>query len=81
MERDIEKVPDNISETHPTVVVCVPRLFEKMYTKIIEGLKTAPSIRQKIFWWAIKVGRNYSLHSINGEKIPLKNVDDSPSHN
>ena len=34
----IEKVPENLVETHPSIVVCVPRLFEKMYTKIIEGV-------------------------------------------
>ena len=28
-----------------------------MYSKIIEGLKTAPSIRRKLFYWAIGIGR------------------------
>jgi long-chain acyl-CoA synthetase len=67
----IEQVPANLQEAKPTVVLSVPRLYEKMHARIIEGLKTAPSIRQKIFWWAIKVGRNHSTHSINGQKIPF----------
>lgn len=67
----IEQVPANLQEAKPTVVLSVPRLYEKMHARIIEGLKTAPSARQKIFWWAIDVGRNYSMLSIAGEKIPF----------
>ena len=66
----IEQVPANLQEAKPTVVLSVPRLYEKMHARIIEGLKSAPSLRQKIFWWAIDVGRNHSMLSIAGEKIP-----------
>ena len=67
----IEQVPANLQEARPTVVLSVPRLYEKMHARIIEGLKSAPAARQKIFWWAIEVGRNYSILSIAGEKIPF----------
>ncbi len=53
----IETVADNLGETNPSIVVSVPRLFEKMYNKINDGLKTAPSIRRKIFKWAYSVGK------------------------
>ena len=67
----IEQVPANLQEAKPTVVLSVPRLYEKMHARIIEGLKSAPAARQKIFWWAIDVGRNYSMLSIVGKKIPF----------
>jgi len=54
---NIDTVSDNLGEISPTVVLSVPRLYEKMYSKITEGLKTAPSIRRKLFYWAIGVGR------------------------
>ena len=47
----IETVGENLAEVSPTYVLCVPRIFEKMYSKILLGLKSAPRIRQKIFWW------------------------------
>jgi len=67
----IEQVPANLQEAKPTIVLSVPRLYEKMHARIIEGVKSAPAIRQNIFWWAIDVGRNYSMLSIAGEKIPF----------
>jgi long-chain acyl-CoA synthetase len=64
-------VPANLQEAKSTIVLSVPRLYEKMHAKIIQGLKSAPATRQKIFWWAIEVGRNFSMLSIVGEKIPF----------
>ena len=45
----IEKVPENLSEIGPTVVTSVPRLYEKMYSRIKDSLKGAPAIRRKLF--------------------------------
>ena len=56
----IETVAENLVETSPSVVVSVPRLFEKMYNKIVDGLKTAPKVRSKLFWWAYNVGKETS---------------------
>jgi len=67
----IETVPENLQEAKPTVVLSVPRLYEKMHARIIEGLKSAPAIRQKIFYWAISVGRDYSTLSLSKQPIPF----------
>ncbi|HMY37328.1 MAG TPA: AMP-binding protein, partial [bacterium] len=40
----IEKVPQNMGEINPTVMTAVPRLYEKMYDRVKEGLSTAPPI-------------------------------------
>ena len=53
----IETVADNLTETSPTIVVSVPRLFEKMNNKILDGLKTAPKLRKKIFDFAYNTGK------------------------
>ncbi|HMV26155.1 MAG TPA: long-chain fatty acid--CoA ligase, partial [bacterium] len=54
----IEKVPQNMGEINPTVMTAVPRLYEKMYDRVKEGLSTAPPIRRKIFEWALGVGKS-----------------------
>jgi long-chain acyl-CoA synthetase len=56
----METIAKNMAELKPTIVVCVPRVFEKIHTKIIEGLKSAPKIRRKLFYWALNIGKKYS---------------------
>lgn len=53
----IDKVADNMLETHPTIMTSVPRLYEKMYNRVVEKVSTDSPLKQKIFWWAIKVGK------------------------
>ncbi|NOZ75304.1 MAG: long-chain fatty acid--CoA ligase, partial [FCB group bacterium] len=52
----IDTVAENMGEVHPTVMTSVPRLYEKMYAKVLDKVSNDPPIRQKIFWWALGVG-------------------------
>lgn len=56
----IDTVRDNLLEVRPTIVTTVPRLFERMYNRIMKQLEDAPPIRKKIFDWAVGVGRRYA---------------------
>jgi long-chain acyl-CoA synthetase len=53
----VEQVPANMAEVRPTLMCSVPRLYEKMYARVNEKVAGDPPIRQKIFRWAIGVGR------------------------
>lgn len=55
----IEAITKNLLEVKPTLMASVPRIYEKIYSKVMDGIHTAPPLRQKIFNWAIKVGREY----------------------
>ena len=52
----IEKVAENMGEVHPTVMTSVPRLYEKMYTKINIKVEEGSPLKRKIFRWSLKVG-------------------------
>lgn len=56
----IETVAQNLIEVKPTILTTVPRLFERIYSKIIKNVENQPEKKQKIFWWAIEVGREYA---------------------
>jgi long-chain acyl-CoA synthetase len=55
----IEKVATNLMEVKPTVMTAVPRLFERIYSKIRKGVDASPEKKQKIFNWAISIGTEY----------------------
>ncbi|MFO7445154.1 MAG: long-chain fatty acid--CoA ligase, partial [Ignavibacteriaceae bacterium] len=56
----IDTVAQNLIEAKPTLITTVPRLFEKMYSRIIKNVESQPAAKQKIFHWAIKVGKEYA---------------------
>ena len=67
-----EKVVENMQEVKPTVMVSVPRLFEKIYSRIYEDVHQMSSIRSSIFHAAIATGREYiSRRYINPRPLGL----------
>ena len=55
----VTKIVENLAVVRPTVMGAVPRIFEKVYNKILEGAKSG-GLKQKIFEWAIAVGKQGS---------------------
>jgi long-chain acyl-CoA synthetase len=53
----IPKLVDNLAVVKPTIMAAVPRIFEKVYNKIIEGAKQGSPIKQRIFQWALATGK------------------------
>ncbi|MCK4904529.1 MAG: AMP-binding protein, partial [Candidatus Marinimicrobia bacterium] len=53
----IDTIGENMLEVGPTIVISVPRVFEKINAKVVDKVSNDPAIRQKIFWWAIGVGK------------------------
>lgn len=66
----IEKVATNLAEIKPTLMTAVPRLFERIYSKILKNVESQPEKKQKIFYWAIETGREYVIAKREG-KIPI----------
>jgi long-chain acyl-CoA synthetase len=67
----IAKVLEEVTEVKPTIFGSVPRIFEKAYAKIMSTVEQAPPIRQRIFRWAERVGREAVRHWQAGKPIPL----------
>ncbi len=69
----IELISQNILEVKPTIITTVPRLFERIYGRIIKNVEKEPVSKQKIFYWALEIGRKYSrLKRENSISIKLK---------
>jgi len=66
---NMETVAQNMEEVSPSVVICVPRFFEKMYNAVIKGVREGSAIKKKLFWWAINIGKDYVASQHAGDKI------------
>jgi long-chain acyl-CoA synthetase len=68
----IERLPANMVEVRPTVMVAVPRLYERLYARVLSAVEEASSLRQRIFWWAAGLGkRKYANHLAGKSDSPL----------
>ena len=67
----VEQVPANMAEVKPTVMSSVPRLYEKMFARVHEKVAGDPPLRQKIFRWAVGVGRENFRHFVDRTKPGL----------
>ncbi|HDR47179.1 MAG TPA: long-chain fatty acid--CoA ligase, partial [Geoalkalibacter subterraneus] len=55
----VNTVLDNIIEIKPTFIVSVPRLFEKIHSRIYESVHQSSPLKRQLFHRAIEVGREY----------------------
>jgi long-chain acyl-CoA synthetase len=66
----IDTVAQNLLEVHPTAMTSVPRMFEKIYAKILARGLAAGFPKRQIFLWALDVGRRWAERKDRGEHIP-----------
>ncbi|MBJ7881141.1 AMP-dependent synthetase/ligase [Gelidibacter salicanalis] len=62
----IDKMSDNLKEVKPNVMTAVPRLYEKVYDKIVAKGSELTGIKKKLFFWAIELGLKYEPYGANG---------------
>jgi len=65
----IDSVAANLVEVRPTVMTSVPRMFEKIYARIIERGLGAGFPKKQIFLWALGVGHDWAVR--RNEQRPL----------
>jgi len=64
----VQTVPQNILEVRPHVFVSVPRVYEKFQARVQDTIAAAPPVRQKLFHWAVGVGREALPWTLKGEQ-------------
>ena len=62
----IDTVPVNLQEVKPTIVLSVPRLYEKMYARVLETALTGGFVKKKIFFWARSVADRWASEKLAG---------------
>jgi len=65
----VDKLMENLSAIRPTFVGAVPRIFEKVYNKVIGGAKAQGGFKWAAFQWGLSVGKKVSAKKFAGEPI------------
>ena len=59
----IERLPANMVEVRPTVMGAVPRLYERVYARVLSAVEAGSPLKQRIFHWAAGLGaQKYGNH-------------------
>jgi long-chain acyl-CoA synthetase len=74
----VDTLIENLSEVQPTFMGAVPRIFEKVYNKVVSGAQEAGGLKLRIFHWSIRVGKRVSALRQQGKEpmglLALKNA-------
>jgi long-chain acyl-CoA synthetase len=65
-----DQVGDYLREVRPTIMTAVPRLFEKVYHRILKKGTAAGGWKERLFLWALRTGQRYAELKDKGEAVP-----------
>ncbi|MCA2986728.1 long-chain fatty acid--CoA ligase [Gemmatimonas sp.] len=64
----IDTVPVNMSEVKPSLMMSVPRLYEKIYARVLENAVSTGGLKKQIFFWAKRVGERWADEKLAGRE-------------
>ena len=77
--RSLDTLTDDLGRCRPTILLCVPRLWEKIYEKIQTGLRTASPVKRAVLGIAKLLGSSRivedRVYRDRGEGLPAKISD------
>ncbi len=65
---DFSKIQENMVEVRPTLIVSVPRLYEKIHAGILSKVGDASPVKRGLFGWAIGVARDNLAYVCEGRE-------------
>ncbi|MBP6670239.1 MAG: long-chain fatty acid--CoA ligase, partial [Gemmatimonadales bacterium] len=68
--QSVDTVSADLVEVRPTVVLSVPRLYEKIYAKVVEGAAASP-LKKRIFDWCRAAGEAWAETVLAGQPVPF----------
>ena len=66
----VDQLAEYLADVRPTIMTAVPRLFEKVYHRIVKKGRSAKGWRKSLFEWSLDVGREYAELRDRREPVP-----------
>ncbi len=67
--RSIETLSADLQAMRPTMLFSVPRVYENAYRRILNRVESSSALKQRLFRWAVRVGKRYNDLARKGEPI------------
>lgn len=67
----IDKLMDDVRDVRPHLMASVPRIFEKIHTRVMQGVEASSGLKKKIFRWALNVGQRRAALVTAKKPAPL----------
>ena len=67
----LDTLPQNLREIRPTAMAVVPRVLEKIQGRVMDGARQLPALKQRLFFWALAVGRQCVPFLVAQRTLPL----------
>ena len=64
----MDTVPANMQEIRPTIVASVPRLYEKMFSRVLDNALSGGAVKKRIFFWARHAAEKWADVVLSGHK-------------
>ena len=58
----------NLSEVRPTLVLSVPRVFEKLFARVLDNALSGGAVKKNIFFWARGVAERWAKEKLSGRE-------------
>lgn len=68
--RSIDTLTDDMQTAKPTIMMAVPRLYEKIYARINDNVAKSSFLKRAIFEWAINTGRAANVYRERNMPLP-----------
>ena len=65
---NFDLVPQAMLEVRPTIAMSVPRLYEKMYARVLENALSGGAVKKRIFFWARAVADRWADRKLAGRE-------------
>jgi len=64
----IDTVPTDMQLVQPSLMISVPRLYEKMYARVLENALAGGGLKKRIFFWARAVADRWADEKLAGRE-------------
>jgi long-chain acyl-CoA synthetase len=75
VSRGLDHLVEDIAEVRPTVMIGVPRLFEKVHDRVLRQVDEQPWLRRALFAGAVRAGRLRVRRAGAGSRLPWAVAD------